>query len=252
MKKEILKTLDRYPYFKILSIPKNKKHKLKEEFFSIAKKLGETRPQNFKRDRIVEIKPNLKKINLLKKKNKKILSFLRYHQTNLGGSIHSDGPQLNKPPKYIIMACEHNAIAGGDTILVNTKKIYNYLYQNKKKYLKILESEFFFERRGFKYENKNVFSKPIFEKKKNFIFRYLREYIEKGYKVRKKNISKIKKDALNLLDKLLISKKFYKKLKLNSGDLIILNNHVLAHGRTAFKVSDTKTINRKLYRIWLN
>jgi alpha-ketoglutarate-dependent taurine dioxygenase len=252
MKKEILKNLDRYPYFKILSIPKNKKYKLKKEFFSVAKKLGETRYQNLKKDKIVEIKPNLKKINLLKKKNTKIKSVLRYHQTNLGGSIHSDGPQLDKPPKHIIMACEHNSIAGGDTILVNTKKIYNYLYQNKKKYLKILESDFFFERRGFKYKNKNVFSKPIFEKKNKFIFRYLRDYIEKGYKIKKKNISKAKKDALNLLDKLLSSKKFYKKLKLSSGDLIILNNHILAHGRTTFKVSDTKTVNRKLYRIWLN
>ena len=94
----------------------------------------------------------------------------------------------------------------------------------------------------------NQFSK----KKNNFIFRYLRDYIEKGYQIRKKNISQDKKDALNLLDKLLTSKKFYKKLKLNSGDLIILNNHILAHGRTTFKVTDKKTVNRKLYRIWLN
>ena len=60
MKKEILKNLDRYPYFKILSIPKYKKYKLKKEFFSVAKKLGETRYQNLKKDKIVEIKPNLK------------------------------------------------------------------------------------------------------------------------------------------------------------------------------------------------
>ena len=252
MKSNILKKIDKYPYFKIIKISQKKNLKLKNDFFSFAKQLGKVRSQNNKKEKIIEIKPNLKKINLLKKRNTKIKSVLRYHQTNLGGSIHSDGPQLEKPPKHIIMACEHNSVSGGDTILVNTKKIYKYLYKNKKKYLKILESDFFFERRGFKYENKNIFLKPIFEKKNGFIFRYLRDYIEKGYQIRKKNISQDKKNALNLLDKLLTSKKFYKKLKLNSGDLIILNNHILAHGRTTFKVTDKKTANRKLYRIWLN
>ena len=53
----------------------------------------------------MEIKPDINKILKLKNKNKKIKSVLRYHQTNLGGSIHSDGPQLSSPPKFIIMAC---------------------------------------------------------------------------------------------------------------------------------------------------
>ena len=57
-------------------------------------------------------------------------------------------------------------------------------------YLKILKEPFIFERRGFNYSNSNTFKKPIFEKKGNtFRFRYLREYIESGYKIKKrKNI----------------------------------------------------------------
>ena len=34
--------------------------------------------------------------------------------------------------------------------------------------------------------------------------------------------------------------KFYKKTKLNRGDLVVLNNHILAHGRTAFKIQSKK------------
>ena len=61
------------------------------------------------------------------------------------------------------------------------------------------------------------------------------------------NISK----AFDYLDKLLVSKKFMKKIKLKRGDLILLNNHILAHGRTTFKIG--KNFNeRKLYRIWIN
>ena len=87
------------------------------------KNLGNILPQNKENKKVLEIKPNLKKISQLKKKKTKIKSVLRYHQTNLGGSIHSDGPQLSSPPKYIIMACEKNSLKGGETILVNTLKI---------------------------------------------------------------------------------------------------------------------------------
>ena len=57
---------------------------------------------------------------------------------------------------------------------------------------------------------------------------------------------------MNGLDRLLTSNKFSKKLKLKRGQLIILNNHVLAHGRSTFKIKDNSDVNRKLYRIWLN
>ena len=81
------------------------------------------------------------------------------------------------------------------------------------------------------------FQKSVFSLKKNkFMFRYLRDYIEEGYKIKKKkNTCEISK-AFNLLDKLLLSKKFMKKVKLAKGDLILLNNHILAHGRTTFKL----------------
>ena len=44
---------------------------------------------------------------------------LRYHQTNLGGSLHSDGPQLPVPPKYVLMCCLNQAKKGGSSIIVS-------------------------------------------------------------------------------------------------------------------------------------
>ena len=248
---DILKDLDSKPYFKIIRNFKNQKN-LKKTFYNFAQKLGKIVPQNKNNKKIVEIKPNLKKILKLKKKQTKIKSVLRYHQTNLGGSIHSDGPQLSSPPKYIIMACEENSIKGGDTILVDAYKIYKYLFKNKKEILQVLKKKFLFERRGFAHSGNNVFSKPIFEvKNKKFLFRYLRDYIEKGYEIKKRRLSKNQLKAFEFLDSLLKNKNFYKKTKLNKGDLVILNNHKIAHGRTTFKIR-SKGQQRKLYRIWLN
>ena len=75
----------------------------KEKVIKFSKLLGKTLAQNKSGKKFLIVKPNLKKLK--SKSNKKIRENLRYHQTNLGGSIHSDGPQLVSPPKYIIMGC---------------------------------------------------------------------------------------------------------------------------------------------------
>ena len=79
----------------------------------------------------------------------------------------------------------------------------------------------------------------------------MRDYIEKGYEIKKKKLNKNQIFAFNYLDKLLSNRKFIKKTKLSKGDLVILNNHILAHGRTTFKI-DKKRNTRKLFRIWIN
>ena len=255
-KSKIINILNKEPYFLLIKNFERNPHLLKKKIIDFSKVFKKIRKQDSKGNIILEIKPNEKKIKIFKKKRKNIKSILRYHQTNLGGSIHSDGPQLNNSPKYIVMACEQNAITGGDTILVNTKKIFEYLKKKNNFSLNILTKKFYFERRGFRNKNQNVFRKPIFSNIKNkFIFRYLRDYIEKGFELKKKSLSFEQKKSLDDLDILLSKKKFSYKFKLSSGDLLILNNHILAHGRSAFNLNQTKKIKnkqRKLYRVWLH
>ena len=77
----------------------------------------------------------------------------------------------------------------------------------------------------------------------------MRDYIDSGFKVESKIMSNDQSKALKELDKMLISKKYQKKYRLDKGDIILLNNNILAHGRTAFKIS--KNINRTLLRAWI-
>ena len=222
---------------------------LKIKVKKIADLLGKTLPQNKAGKKIVEVKPNVRLLNKLS--SQKRIEKLRYHQTNQGGSIHSDGPQLKIPPKYVLMACSKEASKGGYSIITHTKQIYNFLRKEKPNYLKILKKNFLIERRGFDYPNKNIFEKPIFEKKKSFFrFRYLREYIDTAYKIKKIKLKPDRIKALNFLDKLIQNSRFQKKLKLNQGDMIILNNNILAHGRTRFSLSPNVD-QRTLIRIWI-
>ena len=61
----------------------------------------------------------------------------------------SDGPQLNNPPKYVLMACNKNATRGGYSILSSIEKILLHLKKKDKKTLSILKKKFLFEKRGF-------------------------------------------------------------------------------------------------------
>jgi len=241
--------LDKKNHFIIIKNFEKNSKTLKIKIKKIANLLGKILPQDKAKTKIVEVKPNIELLN--KFFGQKKLEKLRYHQTNIGGSIHSDGPQLESPPKYLLLACSKEANRGGHSIIVHTKKIYFFLKKEKPSYLKILKKNFLMERRGFDYPNGNIFEKPIFEKKKNFFrFRYLREYIEAAYKIKKIKLAPGKIEALNFLDKLMQSNRFQKKIKLNQGDLIILNNNILSHGRTKFDLNlgDNQ---RTLIRVWV-
>ena len=77
----------------------------------------------------------------------------------------------------------------------------------------------------------------------------MREYIEAAYIIKKIGLTKKEIEAFNLLDSLLINKRFQNNYKLNQGDIIILNNNHLAHGRSSFKINSSKQ--RSLMRVWI-
>lgn len=235
---KLIKKNFNYLLIKNLLISKNN---IKKDLLVFSKMLGNTISQNKKKEKVLEITPS-KKSNNLKK-------IARYHQTNIGGSFHSDGPQLITNPNILIMCCKKNMKEGGETVLIDIVKIFKYLKKNKKKIYFELTKNFFFERRGFK--KNSILKKPIFQEKKNYLnFRYLREYIEQGYRIKKVTIPEKKIKALNIFDNQMLKKKNQHIEKLNEGDAIIINNHITAHGRKTFKI--LKNNPRLLYRTWIN
>ena len=225
----------------------NNKKNLSKNINFITSLFGQKINQNYKKDKTLLVTPNTRLINKFKKIQD---DKLRYHQTNKGGSIHTDGPQHLNTPKFLLMASISNNNKGGESIIVNGKKIFNYINRKKPKISKTLQENFFFERRGFNYSSQNILKSPIFKKKNNiFKFRYLREYIEAGHSIKRIQLTTKEIEAFNYLDSLLIQKKFQNKYRLNQGDIIILNNYHLAHGRSGFKINFSKQ--RSLMRVWI-
>lgn len=240
--------LDKDKYHLIIKNFGKTPKKIKRNIIDFSKKFGKIIKQDKFGKYFAEITPDIKKIKK-KKKNKKEIK-LRYHQTNTGGFIHSDGPQLNNPPKYVLMACNKNATRGGYSILSSIEKILLYLKKKDKKTLSILKKNFLFEKRGFYFKNQSkVHKKPIIESyNKNFRFRYLRDYMHEAYRLKSLKLSTAQIKALDQLDKLLSKKKNQYLYKLSEGDVLLLNNHKLAHGRSAFSINNGG--NRSLIRVW--
>lgn len=221
-------------------------NQLQKKIIILSNLLGRLVAQNINKEKYIVIEPNLK---LLQKYNNISNNKIRYHQTNKGGSIHTDGPQLNQAPNLIVMGCIKSSSSGGKTILVDSRKLFKSILDYDENILNILKNKFLFERRGFS-DNKKMLNKKIFEiKKDKFEFRYLREYINSAYKISNTKISEDKIKALDTLDEFLDKKSLQKKLKLETGDVIIINNKITAHGRTGFAISKNKP--RKLLRVWI-
>jgi alpha-ketoglutarate-dependent taurine dioxygenase len=232
-------------YFLIKLNNKNKKN-LIESTKIISGLFGKTLKQNISGDKIVSVSP---RVNLINKYKKNSDDYLRYHQTNKGGSIHTDGPQISSPPKLLIMSCVSNSGRGGETILVNGKKIFQKIKKTFPKEAKELTKKFFFERRGFSRKKNLYLNKPIFETKRYFQVRYLREYIITAYKKKSIKLPNEKIKSLNLLDKFIENKKLQNRFKMKEGEIVLINNHQLLHGRTGFSINNNKP--RNLLRVWV-
>lgn len=240
--------LNKKKYFYVLSGFKSDQNFINKTKI-LANGFGKVVLQNRKKQKYVHVTPNINSIKSLNRLQKN--KYLRYHETNAGGDLHSDGPQLNTPPRYVFLACIRNSAQGGDNIIVDCNKIYSDLKKKEKNVFDILNSNYLIERRGFNYSNHNIFSKPIFSYKDNELsFRYLRTYIEEAYKIKKSTLPDYKKNALDVLDTYLSKKKYQSRFKLNPGEILIINNSLLAHGRTSFTINNNSA-QRDYLRIWI-
>lgn len=209
--------------------------------------------QNSSKDKIIEVYDRNRKLSINKGS--------RYHQTREGGSIHTDNVNIPTRWDYLMFSCLSNAKAGGETILVDAKKIHKELSTNFSEAKKILEKKFYWEKRGVADE---LYKSPIltYDKIKNPNFRYLRPYLESAHIKAKKQLTNKQMYALDVLDALLESKKFQFRYKMQKGDILFNLDSKVLHGRTSFSDSldslplekiknDESRLKRTMVRVWI-
>ena len=214
------------------------------EIFRIAGTfLGTLYVQNIKNEKLVKILD----------KGKSMQSGGRYHQTNRGGSFHTDSPQWIKIPDFIGMYCINPAKKGGESKFVSAYKIHNEMLRKRKEDLVTLYEKFHFDKRGEfdSGESPTVFE-PIFKYENNQITcRYLRDYINDGHKNQNSPLTIKQKQALDHFDEIIHNENNTISYDLKHKDIIFFNNRRVIHGRTDFEDFEDIEKKRLMLRTWI-
>ena len=154
--------------------------------------------------------------------------------TGLGLSAHSDNPYRKPVPGIQLLHCIVNEAEGGNSTLVDGLAIVNYMEKNEKHLFDVLtkieilfrftDKDVILENWGklIELDNKNNFKQIRFSSRLDYVPALDPEQLTMFYKARKK------------LYELCKSKEFILNIRLDSGMLIMFDNHRILHGRTKY------------------
>jgi hypothetical protein len=166
----------------------------------------------------------------------------RVYQTNLYLPYHTD------PSDVVGLLCVRKAKEGGLSSLVSVPSVYNILLKEFPEYLGLFYKQWYYAHLGEDLPSPtSLFA--MHQGKLNF--RYLRQYIELGHELRNSPLSDVEKEALDILDSIIMRPELRIDMMLEPGDIQLANNHLVLHSRTSFIDYDDIKHRRKLLRLWL-
>ena len=176
--------------------------------------------------------------------------------TNSETCFHTDSSAVDVVPDFVGLLCEQPSNQGGDSLVSNALRVYQTLEHESPELLSALRRPKYRDvvtpGKEKTHENllRNYF--PIFadsEREGGVLFRYMRYWIEVGHRKAGVPLQAIKIEAMNRLDELLQHRDNVVRFRLHRGDILWVNNRLLAHNRTAYQ--DTPNNVRQLQRMWL-
>ncbi len=174
----------------------------------------------------------------------------RYSDSRDGGNLHTDGPHAPfSPPDYFALYCVRQARVGGALALVHLDDVIARLSPQA---LLTLSTPYHFDRREDIVADPTVTRAIISSNAEGYRICYLREYIEIGH--RHPQVPRLTSEqcaALDALDRLLNDPTLQRVGTLRPGELIVVNNRVLCHGRTTFEDDPQPNEKRLLLRTWI-
>ncbi|NEQ37560.1 MAG: TauD/TfdA family dioxygenase [Okeania sp. SIO3I5] len=172
----------------------------------------------------------------------------RYLNSRGAAALHSDGYC-----DLVMMLSIAEAKWGGESEIASSVAVHNEMLKYYPDFLKVLYEPF-----NHKLPDRHqgmmedYYPLPIFANYQDyFVCTYARYLIEDAQNYTKApRLSEKQKQALNQLDELYNNPKFKLTFRLLPGDLILINNLVVLHGRKEY--TDEATTKRHLLRLWLS
>ncbi|WST90251.1 TauD/TfdA family dioxygenase [Streptomyces anulatus] len=156
---------------------------------------------------------------------------------------HTDRAGPPGPPRLLALLCVRPAPVGGDSLLISGPSVHRRLLAEQPAVLPELFRDFHFGA-----EPALARTGPVFSRVGNRIaVQYNRFQIERGHQAAGNPLTSAQRGALDAFDEALHNEALILRLPLRRGDLLMLDNHTLLHGRTAY--SDPHR-HRCLTRAW--
>ena len=216
---DLLKSFYKYGFVIVKNVPTKNDY-----IVDFANSIGSIRPTNFGEFFNVRSVPNP--------------NDLAY--TSLALSPHTDNPYRKPVPCIQLLHCIENEVSGGLSTLVDGFKVATHLRKNNLKYFKILtkikvkfkftDKDVVLENKGelIELDEKNNFKQIRFNTRLDYVPALEKNQLNLYYEARKK------------ISNLYNSKKFKIEFKLAPGDIIMIDNHRLLHGRTVYDANEGK------------
>jgi hypothetical protein len=182
----------------------------------------------------------------------------RGYLSNEALAFHSDTTDV------LALLCVRSAPSGGDTALVSSLRVFHELAAlDARDALAALRTGFVYAypdtaqvtegdtaRRLAVLERERV---PVFSERCGRIScRYLRAFIELAEHRHGRRLSDTERRALDLFDRIAARRDLQLRLRLEPGDLLLVNNYTALHARTAFDDGPGEADKRLLLRLWIN
>lgn len=173
--------------------------------------------------------------------------------TNLEQEFHTDGSFASVTPEIIGLACLQQAVTGGMSRLASLVTVHNRLLANHPDELTRLYSPFWWDRQAEHAPDEPRASwLPIFSwDDRRLRVRYYDDYIRNGYRLMDAEIDNAGLKALAVMRIAVEAPENWIELRLQPGQIEYANNHLIAHGRTAFRDEGAQSRARHLLRFWL-
>ena len=163
-------------------------------------------------------------------------------------SFHSDRCDV------IGFLCLQQARSGGENLLVSSMALYNEIGRQRPELLRVLMQPFYYKRHTVDPANPNPFcQQPVFSfTDGHFASSLLRVLIDRAYAdPQTPAMTELQREALDFVETLADDPAFHVRLTQEPGDILLLNNWVTLHRRTAFEDYADPARKRHLLRLWL-
>jgi hypothetical protein len=236
-----------------LPVERYTEEELRQLYWGIGVHLGTPRYQNAHGELIGEVRDELKRYGEVRQPA--VPASAPGEPVTSRYKARSSGPLRFHTDRCDVVAllCVRKARAGGISKVVSSLAVRNAILARRPDLHALLRQDYHRTREGEEAGGeRSVYAMPVFGLRDGlFTSQYSRTFVEAAQRVAGVPPMRAAQDAaLDLLAE--VAQELCYEMTLEPGDIQLLNNHVIYHGRTAYEDADGADGDRLLFRLWLS